>query len=124
MADYFFFHGEGNIAEKGKNIRQAIRDILGFSLAETAIDDLKAMESSIRSDMRKISKDKDLQEIQSKLIDFSESLENLQNRYRELEPQASVHDVKISQLETVNNLGLYENDPGLGIDIKAYLCKI
>ena len=45
MAEYFFFHGEGvsniNATKSGEKFRRAIRDILGFRLAETAIKDLK-----------------------------------------------------------------------------------
>ncbi len=45
MAEYFFFHGEGvsniNSTKSGDKFRRAIRDILGFRLAETAVEDLK-----------------------------------------------------------------------------------
>jgi DNA sulfur modification protein DndD len=45
MAEYFFFHGEGvsniNARQPGEKFRRAIRSILGFNLAETAIEDLK-----------------------------------------------------------------------------------
>lgn len=43
MAEYFFFHGEGvtNINNNNNNNQLAIRAILGFNLAETAILDLK-----------------------------------------------------------------------------------
>ena len=45
MASYFFFHGEGisSIAKEGNQLafRQAIRNILGFTAAEYAIQDLK-----------------------------------------------------------------------------------
>jgi len=46
MAHYFFFHGEGitNITSNVQHggIREAIKDVLGFSLAEQAIEDLKS----------------------------------------------------------------------------------
>lgn len=45
MAGYFFFHGEGisDISNKktGDKFRRAIRDILGFTFAEAAVEDLK-----------------------------------------------------------------------------------
>lgn len=45
MAPYFFFHGEGLTKRSsggvGSSFRQAIRNILGFSFAETAAEDLK-----------------------------------------------------------------------------------
>lgn len=44
MANYFFFHGEGisSISDRrsGETFRRAVRDILGFTFAEQAIDDL------------------------------------------------------------------------------------
>lgn len=44
MAGYFFFHGEGvtslSKGKTGSRFRNAIRDILGFSLAEQAIEDM------------------------------------------------------------------------------------
>ena len=45
MAEYFFFHGEGvsniNTGKSGDKFKRAIQDILGFRLAETAVEDLK-----------------------------------------------------------------------------------
>lgn len=45
MAEYFFFHGEGvsniNVGKSGDKFKRAIQDILGFRLAETAVEDLK-----------------------------------------------------------------------------------
>src|SRR5690606_11242057 len=42
MAEYFFFHGEGisNISsnKSGEKFRRAIRDILGFTFAEKALE--------------------------------------------------------------------------------------
>lgn len=55
MAEYFFFHGEGiqniNAKKSGKDVRKAIRDILGFSLAETAISDLNALIKKVSSEV-------------------------------------------------------------------------
>lgn len=48
MADYFFFHGEGISSlvneDNSQNYRKAIRNILGFTAAEFAIEDLEAIQ--------------------------------------------------------------------------------
>lgn len=60
MADYFFFHGEG-IANINNNnnltkFRKAIRDILGFTSAEYAKDDLIELISRRKVEIQKITK--------------------------------------------------------------------
>lgn len=89
MAEYFFFHGEGvsniNANQSGERFRRAIRDILGFRLAETAIDDLKDINkrwTKELSDLHNVSKDqRDLiqnkQITEAKLEKFEESLVRL-----------------------------------------------
>jgi DNA sulfur modification protein DndD len=56
MAPYFFFHGEGaaRISGKktGKQFRDAIRDILGFTFAEALLVDLQAIEKDQQSELR------------------------------------------------------------------------
>ncbi|HHE0527708.1 TPA: AAA family ATPase [Vibrio parahaemolyticus] len=56
MAEYFLFHGEGISqlqANKG-NFRKAIRDILGFTLAEQAIEDFGQIREKWNSKLTKI----------------------------------------------------------------------
>ena len=58
MAEYFFFHGEGasklNSATKGAGFRRAIRDILGFTFAEKAIEDLNYVIRKKEQELKKI----------------------------------------------------------------------
>jgi DNA sulfur modification protein DndD len=69
MAEYFFFHGEGvsniNAKQAGEKFRRAIRDILGFRLAETAIDDLKEINKSWTKELTEL---KNVSKEQSELI--------------------------------------------------------
>lgn len=69
MAEYFFFHGEGvsNINKKqpGEKFRLAIRAILGFNLAETAIEDLKDINKSWTRELAEL---KNVSQEQSELI--------------------------------------------------------
>jgi len=80
MAGYFFFHGEGisDISNKksGKKFRRAIRDILGFTFAEAAVEDLGSIKKeqtkrllklqSIKKDVRAAATEKARQESQQK----------------------------------------------------------
>jgi len=69
MAEYFFFHGEGvsNINKKqpGEKFRLAIRAILGFNLAETAIEDLKDINKGWTKELAEL---KNVSKEQSELI--------------------------------------------------------
>jgi len=80
MAGYFFFHGEGisDISNKksGEKFRRAIRDILGFTFAEAAIEDLNKIKKeqtvrllelqSIKKEVRAAATEKARQEKQQK----------------------------------------------------------
>lgn len=100
MADYFFFHGEGNINAKGKDIERAIRDILGFEIAETAMEDLEALKTSIRRDIRAKSSDKNVQHIQDELIKYSELRDSQKEELKQMLPEEGAYDAKISDLES------------------------
>lgn len=69
MAEYFFFHGEGvsniNAKKSGEKFKRAIRDILGFRLAETAIDDLKEINKKWTKELASL---QNLSQEQSQLI--------------------------------------------------------
>jgi DNA sulfur modification protein DndD len=47
MAEYFFFSGESRASSPG-SIRKAVRDILGFTVAELAIESIKTVRSALR----------------------------------------------------------------------------
>lgn len=98
MAEYFFFHGEGvsniNTKKSGEKFRRAIRDILGFHLAETAIEDLREINkkwtkelselqnvSKEQSDLikrKKINEDK-LERLDSELLKLNSEKEIIDN---------------------------------------------
>ena len=69
MAEYFFFHREGvsniNAKKSGEKFKRAIRDILGFRLAETAIDDLKEINKKWTKELASL---QNLSQEQSQLI--------------------------------------------------------
>ena len=79
MAEYFFFHGEGisNISYKqsGAKFRRSIRDILGFTYAETAIEDLKHIRTKWTKLLAELLDDnKDLAKAANRRADLEEEL--------------------------------------------------
>jgi DNA sulfur modification protein DndD len=86
MAEYFFFHGEGigaspNQSKKsvgrddhGNKIRQAVRDILGFRVAEEALEDLKKAKSTYRAELKKVDKGHEISRIEAEIADLEERI--------------------------------------------------
>ncbi|WP_038039918.1 MULTISPECIES: AAA family ATPase [unclassified Thioalkalivibrio] len=108
MANYFFFHGEGissiSDARTGDKFRRAVRDILGFTFAEAAIDDLKsikvqygkkAKELDLRNDAlrqaaeKKIEAEQKLHEITDEQEKVKEELQSRQEELEDLESKLS-----------------------------------
>lgn len=75
MADYFFFHGEGGVGAHGKNIRSAIRDILGFEFAEMAISELELIERKYRKESAKLSDSPEMKALEKALAKAEEDNE-------------------------------------------------
>ncbi len=126
MAEYFFFHGEGisNISKKGSGdkFRKAIRDILGFTFAETAIIDLKYIESKWTKSMGELGKgqrvvedaikekgtlegavhtiEKNIGKLNAKIKELDDSIKKLDRQIRESgHDQAKSIQTQINQLE-------------------------
>lgn len=79
MAKYFFFDGESaeafSSATNFQAIGEAIRNILGCSLAETAIFDLKEITKQIDRDIGKVPGDAELTSIEKQLSKVNDQLE-------------------------------------------------
>jgi DNA sulfur modification protein DndD len=105
MAEYFFFHGEGisNINEKksGDKFKRAIRDILGFRLAETAIVDLREISKKWTKEL-------------SSLRDLSEEQFQLVNRKRAKEDNCSELEKRRDKL--VQERGIIQTDLDIVLD--------
>ncbi len=71
MADYFFFQGEGmgSIASgtRKSGIRNAVRDILGFTVAEKALESIRYARTELRKEYQKLDKSSDLSKMQKQL---------------------------------------------------------
>jgi DNA sulfur modification protein DndD len=77
MAGYFFFQGEGAGAfadnRKG-SVRDAIRDILGFSVAEIAVKDILNIKSEFRKELIAVDQTSEVGKLQSQLGNVEQAL--------------------------------------------------
>ena len=105
MAEYFFFHGEGvsniNAKQSGEKFRRAIRDILGFRLAEAAIDDLKEINKRWTKELSEL---QDLNSEQSNLIkkkkENDDKLEILESQLIKLKEDKDSHQIDLEDVLT------------------------
>ena len=83
MAKYFFFQGEGigkiSSAKGDTIVKQAIREILGFTIAEKALQDVKTIRKAYQGEMAKADKQGIVAEKQQKIT----TLENQLASYKE-----------------------------------------
>lgn len=97
MANYFFFHGEGITAisdrQSSDTFRRAVRDILGFTFAEQAIEDLGKIRRRYAKKAEEIHKQdaeaKAAAEAKSKADD---RVEELQTAIKDLEKSITAED--------------------------------
>lgn len=113
MADYFFFQGEGSNAveagNKGPNLANSIRDILGFKVANSLSDYLKKQLKEVERDISKLDTTGKAAEVQN-LIEKKESAIE-EKKARRLEIRALIPelksryndaDKKLSEIKNVN----------------------
>ena len=109
LADYFFFAGEeigkvagGTTAKTVKEVvavKKAIRDILGLSLAEQAVEDLIEIKKIISREVAKLSVSSvDVPARQIELEQVVDRLKKLRDEFQESETNESVFNTEISQI--------------------------
>lgn len=102
MARYFFFDGEHAEAFAAENnyraVGQAIRNMLGCELAETAIADLKHIASDFGKDMGNLQADQRMQQIEREIEELELNEEKQDARRKELEDNISSYDKQISAI--------------------------
>ncbi|HEY9267956.1 MAG TPA: AAA family ATPase [Methylotenera sp.] len=83
MAGYFFFQGEGanSFADnKAGSVRDAIRDVLGFSVAELAISDIKNIKSEFRKELIRVDQTSEVGKIQSEIGSLEQEITLLETQ--------------------------------------------
>jgi len=104
MASYFFFHGEGisSISEgrSGAAFRRAVRDILGFTFAEAAIDDLQKLKlqySKVAGGL--LTKNKVALEAARKKAEAEEKVDGIENQLRSIAEQGRAEASRLEEIE-------------------------
>ena len=121
MASHFLFdgeHAEVFLAEVNRNsIRGAVRDILGCSMIQTAIDDLKDVARQIRRDIPDTSETQRIANLNQRLENLSKqtedarsSIERLQESRRQTERQIADIDDKLRQTAAAKELQQRRDD--------------
>lgn len=102
MARYFFFDGEHAEAFAAENnnkaVGEAIRNMLGCELAETAIADLKHITTALGREMGNFEADQRMQEIEGEIEGLEAKQEEKQAALSRLEENVSAYDQQINTI--------------------------
>lgn len=99
MANYFFFDGEHIGTITHQEIGEAIRNILGFSLAREAIRDLEKIKQDIDKDLAQQSKDAQVEDWQAQKERALTVGESLDEKKRQGESRLSVIERDLADIE-------------------------
>lgn len=113
MADYFFFQGEGSNAveagNKGPNLANSIRDILGFKVANSLSDYLKKQLKEVEREISKLDTTGKAAEVQNQIEMKESAIEEKRARrleirtlIPELKSRYNDADKKLSEIKNVN----------------------
>ncbi len=111
MAPYFFFHGEGvasiSDSKSSAKFREAVRNILGFTFAEAAIDDLKKVRTEYTRNLANLSsKESGLKEAAERKANSEEKLERFRKKLQVMIAEAKDRSDDIQRIEeTLGNSG-------------------
>lgn len=103
MASHFLFdgeHAEVFLGEKNRNaIRSAVRDILGCSLIEMAIDDLKAVSNMFRKQIPTTAATAKIEEKSNRLDALGSQVDTAQEQMKNLETKRSQTEQQIEDID-------------------------
>ncbi len=103
MAGYFISDGEGSdlvVDSDGMiSVRRSIRDILGFNVAERTREDLGKIRSELRSELKRVDKDKEIADIEEKLQVFDESIASKRKDLEENQSALEKYQIQRDQVD-------------------------
>ncbi|MBN7757690.1 AAA family ATPase [Nitratireductor aquimarinus] len=104
MAAHFLFdgeHAEVFLGEKNRaSIRGAVRDILGCSLIETAIDDLQAISSQFRKQIPSTPATKKIEELNNRMDALGSQIDAAREEIARLEKSRRLTEEQIGDIDT------------------------
>lgn len=105
MANYFFFQGEGmgSIAESSNKqaIRDAVRDILGFSVAENALESIRNARTDLRREYQKLDRSSELGESQQKISQLEDEISRLRTDLSKAEKEEKILLEKLQSIDEI-----------------------
>lgn len=114
MAQYFFFDGEAaetfTMAKNFKQIGEAIKNILGSTLANTAIQDLKGLEKTVAKHLTQIPGEDKLATIENESLELTEKIEKYSRQISENEDEINILKSTVSTIDEklLNSAGAKE----------------
>ncbi len=103
MASHFLFDGEHAEVFLGENnrgsIKSAVRDILGCSLIETAIEDLQAVSNQFRKQIPSTAATKRIEDLNNKIDVLTTQIETAKTSVKELERKREQTDQQIKDID-------------------------
>jgi len=104
MASHFLFdgeHAEVFLGEKNRaSIRGAVRDILGCSLIETAIDDLQAISNQFRKQIPSTPATKKIEELNGRMDALGSQIDTAKQEIARLEKSRQLTEEQINDIDT------------------------
>ncbi len=103
MAKYFFFQGEGigkMSDSKGSSVvKQAIREILGFSIAELALRDIRAVKKEFQKRLSSSDKTGEVSALQNEIVNLEEAIIKNATEQNEKESSIELFKYKLEEAE-------------------------
>lgn len=103
MAKYFFFQGEGigkmSGAKGGNLVKAAVKEILGFTVAEQALSDIKQIKREYQKSLSNADKSGKLHSLQARLEDLEDRIESIKKQRNDSEEAIAVYSKKLEQID-------------------------
>jgi DNA sulfur modification protein DndD len=103
MAKYFFFQGEGigkMSGSKGDSVvKTAVREILGFTIAELALTDIQAVKKEYQKSFSNADKSGQLSKLQNEIISLEESIKRNEDQLNDFSKSIAMYNEKLDVIE-------------------------
>lgn len=103
MANYFFFQGEGvgSFTSKhgGKQIKEAIQKILGFTVAKNALEDVQKIKKEYSKSLQRADKDGEISKIQRDIDQLESDLQEDNKRLEEKNESVERYTSEIRKID-------------------------
>ena len=103
MAKYFFFQGEGigkmSDPKGGSVVRTAVRQILGFTIAELALKDIQTIKKEYQTSFSNADKSGQLSKLQKEIMTLEASIERNVEQLAQFEKSIAMYDEKLAKIE-------------------------